>query len=314
MHTSQFLKSLTKTLWVVAALEVSPLLAQPFPDVPGPPPGVSDIQPRPFPPPPQITILPPELESFQINSGTATTSTVEVKLNSQAMVGTSPRFGRARLAPTHYRASEQAGFAGAQWLDYQSAPGFTLSQGAGEKTVYLQVANLSSDAPPTGAYSAVHCDSIRVLDPNARMEFSLGSVDAYAMGTVYGFGFSATPLDPTSQCMIRPRPGSSRDLRLTSYGRPLGPLHQMAGSRCEFTLFGQQELQDGWTFKSYGLNHEGCSGATVGYRVEAAPVEDSRSIVFRIRTWSEPDSVCELNLSRINLDGPEEADWADAFR
>ncbi|MDX1697171.1 MAG: hypothetical protein R3308_02745, partial [Thiohalobacterales bacterium] len=40
---------------------------------------------------------------------------------------------------THYRASEQRDFAGAEWQAYSAAPEFKLSPGSGLKRVYLQV-------------------------------------------------------------------------------------------------------------------------------------------------------------------------------
>lgn len=41
--------------------------------------------------------------------------------------------------PTHYRASENADLSGVGWQAYSSKPVFTLTQGAGRKTVYFQV-------------------------------------------------------------------------------------------------------------------------------------------------------------------------------
>jgi hypothetical protein len=38
-------------------------------------------------------------------------------------------------------ASEDAGFAGATWQIYSTAPSFTLSLGSGEKKVYFKVKN-----------------------------------------------------------------------------------------------------------------------------------------------------------------------------
>ncbi|HRT22014.1 MAG TPA: hypothetical protein P5318_18005, partial [Candidatus Hydrogenedentes bacterium] len=44
-------------------------------------------------------------------------------------------------SPTHYMASENAGFAGASWSVYSTSPTFTLSAGAGTKTVYFKTKN-----------------------------------------------------------------------------------------------------------------------------------------------------------------------------
>ena len=56
--------------------------------------------------------------------------------------------------PTSYMASESAGFSGASWLPYSSAPAFTLSAGNGTKTVYFIVKNVAD------MVSAVASDTI----------------------------------------------------------------------------------------------------------------------------------------------------------
>ncbi|MEZ5542646.1 MAG: carboxypeptidase regulatory-like domain-containing protein [Pseudomonadota bacterium] len=65
---------------------------------------------------------------FAINGGAAVTTGRGVTLDAK-VIG----------APTQYRASEQADFGDAQWQDINASAGFTLSQGAGKKTVYYQV-------------------------------------------------------------------------------------------------------------------------------------------------------------------------------
>ena len=68
--------------------------------------------------------------SFAINNGAASTTSQAVTLNNTCTGN-----------PTHYMASESASFAGAAWLPYATAPSFTLSSGAGTKTVYFKVKN-----------------------------------------------------------------------------------------------------------------------------------------------------------------------------
>jgi hypothetical protein len=68
------------------------------------------------------------IDRFVINSGAAVTTSRDVNLD-----------GMISGAPTQYRASEQADFGDAEWLDFKDSPGFTLSPGAGKKTVYYQV-------------------------------------------------------------------------------------------------------------------------------------------------------------------------------
>jgi hypothetical protein len=70
----------------------------------------------------------PVIASFAINRGAATSARRSVTLNNAV-----------RGKVTQYRASERADFADTQWQDYSSAPAFTLSEGAGSKTVFFQV-------------------------------------------------------------------------------------------------------------------------------------------------------------------------------
>jgi hypothetical protein len=72
----------------------------------------------------------PMVAVFQINGGAADTITRSVTLNNTAAGN-----------PTHYMASEDPGFAGADWRIYNAAPPFMLSDGYGEKTIYLKVKN-----------------------------------------------------------------------------------------------------------------------------------------------------------------------------
>jgi hypothetical protein len=77
-----------------------------------------------------ISALAPTVTSFDINSGGASTTNLVVKLNNVAT-----------NSPTHYMASEDAGFNGASWQTYSTTPSFTLSSGVGTKTVYFKVKN-----------------------------------------------------------------------------------------------------------------------------------------------------------------------------
>ncbi len=68
------------------------------------------------------------INRFVVNNGAAVTTSRGVTLDS-SISG----------LPTQYRASEQADFGGAEWLNFKDSPGFMLSPGAGKKTVYYQV-------------------------------------------------------------------------------------------------------------------------------------------------------------------------------
>jgi hypothetical protein len=78
----------------------------------------------------EILTLAPVVTSFKINSGAVSTTNPVVTLTNVAT-----------NLPTQYMASEDAGFAGATWQTYSTAPSFTLSLGSGEKKVYFKVKN-----------------------------------------------------------------------------------------------------------------------------------------------------------------------------
>jgi hypothetical protein len=76
-------------------------------------------------------IVPPILQTFQINGGVTPTSSRTVTLNNTTTGGT----------PTYYMASQSSTFAGAAWKPYSTAPSFTLSAAKGNKTVYFKAKN-----------------------------------------------------------------------------------------------------------------------------------------------------------------------------
>jgi hypothetical protein len=83
-------------------------------------------------------IQPPNVASFQINNGNASTTSRSVTLNNSCT-----------NSPTEYLASENSNFSGATWQTYSTSPSFTLSDGNGTKTVYFKVKNLGGESSPT---------------------------------------------------------------------------------------------------------------------------------------------------------------------
>ncbi len=82
--------------------------------------------------------LPPEVTSFDLDGGAATTADTEVTLDNVATE-----------SPTDYMASEASDFSGATWETYDTALGFTLSSGeGGTKTVYFKVRNAAGESAP----------------------------------------------------------------------------------------------------------------------------------------------------------------------
>jgi len=85
--------------------------------------------------------LPPAVTSFKINANAATTAKGKVTLNNTAT-----------NSPTHYMASEDSNFTGAEWQPYSMAPSFNLSVnltgGDETKTVHFKVKNIFGESSP----------------------------------------------------------------------------------------------------------------------------------------------------------------------
>ena len=80
-------------------------------------------------------VIPPEVVSFSINSGTSSSASRSVTLNNTCTG-----------SPTQYMPSESSSFSGASWQTYSTAPSFTLSSGNGTKTVYFKVKNAAGES------------------------------------------------------------------------------------------------------------------------------------------------------------------------
>ena len=81
-------------------------------------------------------LMPPNVTSFAIDNGAGSTASRTVTLNNTAI-----------NSPTHYMASESSSFFRARWVVYSGAPNFTLSAGAGIKTIYFKVKNSIGESP-----------------------------------------------------------------------------------------------------------------------------------------------------------------------
>lgn len=108
-----------------------------------------------------------------INDGAATTTQRDITIRLD-VAGT----------PTHYRIAGTSDFEGAEWLTYVSTPSYQLSEGDGEKSIYIQVRNATSE-------SNIYIASITLEEPPAggfRALLSLGwdwSAGGSAGSTIY---------------------------------------------------------------------------------------------------------------------------------
>jgi hypothetical protein len=103
-----------------------------------------------------IVLSVPAVTSFKINGGAASTTNPMVKLNNIAT-----------NAPTQYMASENAGFVGAAWQTYSTAPSFTLSLSSGTKTVYFKARNVSGESPVVTDTISAPAPAVTTFDINS---------------------------------------------------------------------------------------------------------------------------------------------------
>jgi hypothetical protein len=252
---------------------------------------------------------PPYIVSFAINSGAKSTSSRRVTLSIK------------HRNASRYRASESRYFTGASWIHLGgSTQSFELSKRTGTKTVYVQLKNAygqvskigydsiilkSSDSSPLSditlyamqlqAKEAVNMSAEELREALADRT-ALASIDgseAYSHAEFYGFTFSATPQDPTSDCSIYT---SGNDLILST-----GIF--FLGGKCDFVLFGGRNLDDGWTYKSHEIDLISDSSKS-GYSIIEKPQVGSSSIRFKIHAWSEAGVICKIRLRSLTLEGP----------
>ncbi len=122
----------------------------------------------------------PVAESFAINGGAGSTAGLTVTLNNTCSG-----------VPSEYMASEAGNFSGASWEPYDTAPSFTLSAGAGTKTVYFKVRNAKGESAPTS-------DTIDTLGYDVPEMLPVSAGD-FQMGDVFGEGDSVElPVHPVT--------------------------------------------------------------------------------------------------------------------
>lgn len=124
-------------------------------------------------------VSPPVLDSFVINSGQEFTQEKNVTLN----------ITYSGQAPSHYMASENAGFVGASWVEYAANPTFELSEGFNAKTVYVKLKNVYGE---TGTLS----DGITLLEPTLTLNgitINDGAASTIQRNVNVAFGYVGYP-------------------------------------------------------------------------------------------------------------------------
>jgi hypothetical protein len=243
----------------------------------------------------------PNVTSFAINGGAASTTATRVVLNMSVQNASS------------YRASENSAFSGAVWKAWTitAVPPFDLSPGNGPKTVYVQVKN------PAGQVSPAVNDSItlNVPPPPARVEYRIPAGEAHTFSTEQGFKTSQAcnnpPIEEASWRDVNQGSGGSGPMMISLL--VMGKPYITFGARCDFVLFDGRQLNEGWVFKSYdAVGPTDTYGH--GYTVTERPTVGSRTIRFRIHLWCDAGNTCRFDITFITLEGPAGQDWREAFR
>lgn len=186
--------------------------------------------------------------TLAINNGTGTTFAQKVTLNNTASFtpdGSNPK----------YIASERSDFSGATWQPYSSAPQFTLSAGAGTKTVYFMATREVcgsvvgtrpvSDTITLGEITAVEpvvsgaAPTITTHTFNWNTAVKPSDVVSYAQGQGYTFSASRTGGNGTCSrqgAHLIATPTSGSGVGFTRYD----------DLKCTFNLFGGRSLNSGW--------------------------------------------------------------------
>ncbi|MDA3926312.1 MAG: chitobiase/beta-hexosaminidase C-terminal domain-containing protein [Kiritimatiellae bacterium] len=121
----------------------------------------------------------PVITSFALQSGGMTTTSRNITLDLEATGD-----------PIDYRLSEDPGFAGAAWTAFTEMPGFTLSSGFGDKTLYVQVRTFIDGF---GYAESDPATTVVTLIPT--LADALGVVTAETGGAANWFGQTETSLD-----------------------------------------------------------------------------------------------------------------------
>ncbi len=196
--------------------------------------------------------------------------------------------------PTQNRISEKSDLSDANWFTYRATPGININKGIGPRKIFYQTKN---------NYGVSNIVSA-AIDVPARKNWTISAGDYGSFAKSKGFYFGAKAGDVTSQCKQPDTGGASIDLECGG---------GVTGSRCDYTLFGNRTLNEGWKFKNYESNAIARPGEG-GYSVNQRPALDSRNIQFKVHLWSNPLKKVRWWLRTLTLEGPGDASPHEAFK
>ncbi|MEZ5332606.1 MAG: hypothetical protein R2991_11260 [Thermoanaerobaculia bacterium] len=237
-------------------------------------------------------VEPPRITSFRIDGGASRTSDPTLRLDltttgaqpAEIMIGERPG----------------PGFAGAHWQPYAPTTGafggiqtYTLhDRGAGRKTIHVKVR--SGGLESESVFDAIDFRPLETI--------RVPSAEALDLAAREGFRHTAAERAPGGYCLVgvaenRPNMPRGADLAATT--------------SCEFSLFEGRRLADGWSVVTMTL-----SGRTGRMTVRRRPSGSDPHLVVQLvggRSHVFVDETAYRSLT-ITLQGPEGADWRDAFR
>ena len=198
--------------------------------------------------------------------------------------------------PTQHRISEKNDLSDANWNTYYPNVDIRINKGIGRRTIFYQTKNNSGVSDIVSA----------AIDIPARMLHTIvaGAYKSFAQSKGFYFGVKAG--DVTSQCK-HPNSVYYQAIRLECGGG-------VTGSRCDYTLFGNRLLNEGWKFKNYASRADVRSPDDGGYSVNQRPALDGRDITFKVHLWSVSLKKIEWNLDTLTLEGPGDASPYEAFK
>ncbi len=236
-------------------------------------------------------IPPPQVTSFRINAGATTTATQSVTLDNVVTA-----------APTAYRVSESpTAISTVPWVStYSASMPFTLSAAEGAKTLYYQVKNANGESNVMSAN----------ITYQKRQLYTIKAWDFHTAAKPYGFNYYAHPKSIGATC--------SDVAQGNQYGYIQGVLGfyvgGVIGSRCDFSLFEGQALQNGFVFKTYKVYSNLVKPAsTAEMNLLTSPTPGSTSVNFTFHGWSNAGAWAEFSLDTITLEGPAGMDWKKAL-
>ncbi len=235
-------------------------------------------------------IPPPQVTSFRINAGATTTATQSVTLDNVVTA-----------APTAYRVSESpTAISTVPWVStYSASMPFTLSAAEGAKTLYYQVKNANGESNVMSAN----------ITYQKRQLYTIKGGDFYNVANNYGYNSYANKEDATSECFIGIGVGQQ------VFGE--AGCRGLFGSRCNFSFFGNQQLKNGFVFKTFtGEALQWDLGKGV-ISLTSSPASGSNSVLFTTKGWCEANSQkfnwASYSIKDITLEGPAGIDWKKAL-